>query len=556
MIKDQQLYALCLEKMNSPFLVHDYLSLSAQKFPDKEALICGDTRLTYREVDDFSGRLACYLISLGLNRGDRVVIVMDNSWEVVVSLYGILKAGGVFVTLNGGIKAGKLNYILRDSGALVLITHQQKAPVISQALEGAESVRLVLWADTENQQLPDVIKSVEAASFHNVLKKTQTDSRLMNPAWAPSDVDPQPSIPSIDLDLAALIYTSGSTGEPKGVMSSHRSMLAAARSIISYLENSSDDIILNALPLSFDYGLYQVLMTFLYGGTLVLEKSFAFPIKILEKIEQERVTGFPLVPTMAALLLGMKSLKVDSCRSLRYLTNTAAALPVDTIRRLQSLFPWAKLFSMYGLTECKRVSYLPPEELDKRPLSVGKPIPNCEAFIFDEDGKEVASGEMGELVIRGANVMSGYWKSPELSAKTFREGRLSGERLLYSGDLFKKDEEGFLYFVGRKDDLIKTRGERVSPREVENALCLLPEVTESAVIGMPDDILGQTITAYVVLFDGFALTEKEILKHCSNHLEPYMVPKCVHILKTLPKTPNGKVNKKALLLPEYCGRNE
>jgi acyl-CoA synthetase (AMP-forming)/AMP-acid ligase II len=212
---------------------------------------------------------------------------------------------------------------------------------------------------------------------------------------------------------------------------------------------------------------------------------------------------------------------------------------------------------MYGLTECKRVSYLPPEELERRPGSVGKAIPNCEVFIVDEEGRNVPAGQTGELVIRGANVMQGYWNAPELTSQTFRQGRYAGERLLYSGDLFKKDEEGFLYFLGRKDDMIKTKGERVSPKEIENVLCGLEGVAEAAVVGVPDEILGQAIHAYVALKPGIQVTEKRLLKYCAEHLEPFMAPSQIKILQDLPKSPNGKVDKKALLnglgaMPRRC----
>jgi acyl-CoA synthetase (AMP-forming)/AMP-acid ligase II len=329
-------------------------------------------------------------------------------------------------------------------------------------------------------------------------------------------------------------------------MSSHFNMVSAARSIIQYLENNCDDKILNVLPLSFDYGLYQVLMTFMFGGTIVLEKSFVFPIKIIECIQRERITGFPIVPTVAALLLKMENLAKYDLSSLRYLTNTAAVLPVEHIRKLQKTFHPAKLYSMYGLTECKRVSYLPPEALEFRPGSVGKAIPNSQVLIVDENGNEVGPGEIGELIVRGANVMQGYWNAPELTAKTFRKGRYPRETLLYSGDLFKKDEEGFLYFVARRDEQIKTKGERVSPKEIENMVCELPGIAEAAVVGVPDEILGQAVKCFAVCLPGSKITERQIMKHCAGNLEPFMVPKYVEILSDLPRTAHGKTDRKAL----------
>jgi acyl-CoA synthetase (AMP-forming)/AMP-acid ligase II len=328
-------------------------------------------------------------------------------------------------------------------------------------------------------------------------------------------------------------------------MLTHLNMVSAATSITTYLENREDDIILSVLPLSFDYGLYQALMAFKIGGTLVLERSFTYPHAVLERVVREKITGIPLVPTMAAILLQMDLSKYDFS-SLRYVTNTAAALPVEHIRKLRGLFPHVTLFSMYGLTECKRVSYLPPEQLDIRPGSVGKGMPNEEVFVVDDAGRRVPAEVIGELVVRGANVMKGYWQLPEETAKKLRPGPVPGEMMLYTGDLFRTDDEGYLYFVGRKDDIIKSRGEKVSPKEVENVLCSHPAIAEAAVIGVPDPVLGEAIKAIVALRSDAQATEKEVLRYCAQHLEDFMVPQIVEIRATLPKTSNGKINKREL----------
>ena len=513
---------------NNYFLVHEFLEASAQQYPDKIALIYGKHRLSYEQINKSANALADHLVKWGLKRQDRVIIFLENSPEAVISLYGVLKAGGIFVILNSSMKATKLRYIIQDAGASFLITQQEKMEIVKEAFEGLdESCKIIgVWGN-------DSFKGIRSQFYEweEGIRDEEKDK-------------PLPEI--IDVDLATLIYTSGSTGEPKGVMCTHANMVAVAKSIIRYLKLTPQEVILNVLPLSFDYGLYQLLMAFMVGGTLVLEKSFLYPVKILEIIENEKVTGFPVVPTVVSLLLGLKNLDKFNLRSIRYMTNTAAALPVEHIRRIRRLFPWVTFYSMYGLTECKRVSFLDPEELDKRPGSVGKPIPNCQVFIVDEEGNELGPGEIGELVIRGSNVMQGYWRSPELTEKTFRRGGYPGERLLYSGDLFKKDKDGFLYFVGRKDDLIKTRGERVSPKEIENVLCNIPGVLEVAVVGVPDEILGQAIKAFVVRDPAIPITEKEILKYCAHHLEAFMVPKYIEFLTELPRSPNGKIDKKAL----------
>jgi amino acid adenylation domain-containing protein len=538
-------------------LVNNFLENSAARLPNKVALVCGEERLTYLQINHAADQLASALMSLGIKRQDRVAIFMDNSAESVLSLFGILKAGAIFVMVNSTMKAKKLNYILRDSGARALITLGNKAKVVQEALEGVSDLEHAIWVGSMPSSLS--FSSVSQYSWDDVLsancsqRTVHWDQRSAVSAQQ-SAVSGRRSSVTIDIDLATIIYTSGSTGEPKGVMSAHYNMVSATRSITQYLENVEDDIILNVLPLSFDYGLYQVLMGFFFGGTVVLEKSFLYPYKILEKVIQEKVTGFPLVPTMAALLLQMEDLSKFDLRSLRYVTNTAAALPVVYIRKLQAMLPHVKMFSMYGLTECKRVSYLPPDQLDRRPESVGIAIPNEEVLVVDDDGNEVPSGHVGELVIKGSNVMQGYWNAPEETAKRFRPGRYRGEALLFSGDLFKRDEEGFLYFVGRKDDMIKTKGERVSPKEIENALCELEGVAEAAVVGIPDEMIGQAIKAFIVPKKEASLTEKLVIAHCTKNLEPFMIPKYVEFRESLPKSANGKIDKKALIAGEESSR--
>jgi len=353
-----------------------------------------------------------------------------------------------------------------------------------------------------------------------------------------------PATRGISIDLAMLVYTSGSTGQPKGVMMTHQNIVAAATSITTYLGNTPDDIILNVLPISFDYGLYQVLMAAKIGATLVLEKSFAYPAAILDRVRAEKVTGLPLVPTMAAMILQMRDLAPGDLPSLRYLTNTAAALPPAHILRLRELFPHATVFSMYGLTECKRCTYLPPTELDRRPGSVGIAIPDTEAYVVDDAGSRTAPGVIGELVIRGPHVMKGYWENPEATDRALKPGPFPWEKVLYTGDLFKTDAEGFLYFVGRKDDIIKSRGEKVAPKEVEAVLYTLPGIREAAVIGIPDPILGAALKAVIALEPGSPLTAQDVTRHCAKNLESFMVPTLVEFRPDLPKTETGKISRR------------
>jgi len=519
-----------------PTLVHDWLSRSARCFPDKVALVCGEQRWTYRALDKRSDHLAASLLDAGVRRQDRVAVFLENSVETVISLYGILKAGGVFIILAGSLKGAKLRYIMDNSGANILITNTSKTRVVSDALSERAGDRKVIWIGPDNR-IPEQF-SKSSRSWDEIFSDFDDNN---------TDGVKKCRLPRcIDVDLATLIYTSGSTGEPKGVMSTHNNMISAARSIIQYIGNVEDDIILDVLPLSFDYGLYQVIMAFMFGGTVVLEKSFLYIHTILERIVQEKVTGFPIVPTIVAMLLKLQDLRKYDFSMLRYMTNTGAALPVEHIRRLRDMFPQVTMISMFGLTECKRVSYLPPEELDRIPSSVGKAMSNCEVFVINEDGNEVAPGQTGELVIRGSNVMQGYWADSQLTAKTYRDGQYPSDRILHSGDYFRRDERGFLYFLGRKDDMIKSKSERISAKEVENNICCMEGVAEVVVIGLPDEILGQAIKAYIVPAPDVELTEKQVLKYCSKNMETFMVPKYIEFLENLPKTPNGKIDKKQL----------
>ncbi|MDY7077076.1 MAG: AMP-binding protein [Chloroflexota bacterium] len=518
-------------------LVNDFLQNNAERFPDKEALICDNQRLTYAQVEEQANRVANGLLELGVQRGDRVAIWLPNSIETVIAIFAILKAGATFTVINHTTKPGKLAYVLNNCTASGLFASGRRSEQVAQLFDQVPSLHLAILCGKRATNQPT----------------NQPTNQLTNQPTFPHLLEAYPNTrppcSTIDLDLACLIYTSGSTGEPKGVMSTHANMVFAASSIIQYLENVPEDIVINVLPLSFDYGLYQLLMVFKFGGTLVLERSFAYPAAILKRIEQEQVTGLPGVPTVFAMLLQMDLSKFN-LSSLRYLTNTAAALPVEHIQRLREAFPWTRLYSMYGLTECKRTLYLPPEELDRRPGSVGIAIPGTEVWIEDEAGNRLGPGEVGELVVRGSHVMQGYWNNPDATARWYQPGRYPAERLLYTGDLFKMDAEGFLYFVARKDDVIKSRGEKVAPKEVESALYRLTGVVEAAVVGVPDDILGQAIKAFVVYRGEQPLTEKDVLRHCAQHLEDFMMPKYIEFRDSLPKTSSGKIQAAALRVRE------
>jgi long-chain acyl-CoA synthetase len=506
--------------------VERFLTDSAARLPNKTAIIAGKKRLTYAELDRMSDRLAAAISGRGIARGDRVAVFMDNSWEAIVAIFAVLKAGAVFSPINPSTKADKLAFVLNNCRAAGVITQARLAATAATAMAEAPSVKLVVLSGGGKAPL-----ATGCLCFEDAIGGSSSTCL---------------PFAGISLDLAMLIYTSGSTGFPKGVMMTHQNMLAAAESITAYLDNREDDIILGVLPISFDYGLYQVLMAARVGATLVLERSFAFPQAILNRMAEEKVTGLPLVPTMAAILLQMRDLAPGSLPHLRYITNTAAALPPAHIERLKALFPSARIYSMYGLTECKRCTYLPPEELSRRPGSVGIAIPGTEAWVVDGTGRRVGPGIVGELVIRGPHVMRGYWENPEATDRALKPGPLPWEKVLYTGDHFRADEDGFLYFIGRKDDVIKTRGEKVAPKEVENVLYGLAGVAEAAVVGVADPILGHAIKAVVALSPGADLTEQDIIRHCARRLEDFMVPKLVEFRDALPKTESGKISRRLI----------
>jgi amino acid adenylation domain-containing protein len=504
-------------------LLHDYLLASARRDRDKIALVCSERRVSYGELTRDAQRLACALAARGVARGDRVIVFGDNSVASAVAFWGVLLANAVVVMVHPQTKPDKLAYMIADCEPAAIVVDAQVWPTV---VEAARDIVLPRAIVVHGAVVPGAV------------------------AWDALPAGVAPPRLAIDIDLAAIIYTSGSTGEPKGVMHTHRSMRAAASAIMAYLGNTRDDVILNVLPLSFDYGLYQMIMAFAAGARLVLERSFAYPAQVLQCMVRERVTGLPGVPTLFAMLAGMTTRADYDLSAIRYVTNTAAALPVKHIELLLELFPRAQIFSMYGLTECKRVSYLPPEQLRTRPTSVGIAIPNTELWVVDERDRRVAPGQVGQLVVRGATVMRGYWGKPEETRARLRPGPLPGEQVLYTGDYARIDEEGYLYFVGRMDDIIKSRGEKIAPREVENALVAAPGVLEAAVIGVDDELLGQAIAAFVVVEDGTRITARSLQLHCQRRLESHMVPKHIVFASSLPRTANGKIDKTKLALTE------
>lgn len=499
-------------------LLHHPFERMRARSPEAIALTACGRSYTYRDLGKRVDRLANVLRQRGVGRGDRVAAFMPNRMEFVVTLLATLRAGAVFMPIGALTRSGRLAALFEDAEPACLVTEERLAGVWEGPARDCASLRTVVVCDRD---------------FDAALGEASGG------AWE----EPR----AIDQDLAVLLYTSGSRGEPKGVMLTHHNLRSAMGSILSYLGLRADDVILCALPLTFGYGLGHVFLAFEAGARLVLEASFSYPIEILETMARERITVFPGVPTMFALLLAQGRLSQVDLSALRILTNAGAALPDETVRRLRSRLPRARLFAMYGQTECTRVTYLPPEEIDLRPNSVGRGMANQEIYLVDDAGRRLPPGSTGELVVRGSHVMRGYWRRPVETSQKLRPGEIPGELVLHTGDIFRTDEEGYLYFLSRSDDVIKCRGEKVSPLEIENVLHTLEGVLEAAVFGVPDPTLGLAIKAFVAVRPGFELTPRDVRGHCASRLESIKVPQHVVFLPSLPKTPNGKVDKKALL---------
>jgi long-chain acyl-CoA synthetase len=501
------------------WLLGDGLRFASSRNPSAVALVDGQQTFTYEELLESSLRLARAFQDLGLPRGGRVVVHLPNGVACALAVFAAAAAGGVFVVVHPQTKVDKLRFLLEDSEASLLVTHVRDPAVLRAACDGVESLSAVLHAGgTAGGETPSLDEVLAAAP-------------------------PEPERRAIPTDLAALVYTSGSTGRPKGVALTHGSMVFTAQSVSAYLGLRADDRIMNVLPLSFDYGLYQLLMSAHVGAALVLERGFSFPPRIVERARSEQVTVFPGVPTVYASLLQLNLTQPVTIPSVRTVTNTAAALPATFLAGLRRLFPSARIFAMYGLTECKRVAYLEPEFLDGRPTSVGKAIPGTEALVLRADGSETDADEIGVLHVRGPHVMSGYWRRPDLTDEMLRAGPVPGERMLCTHDLFRRDADGFLYFVGRTDDIIKSGGEKVSPLEIEQVVHAIPGVREAAVVGLPDPLLGEAVHAVVSLDAGVEIGEEEIRRVCRQQLEGFLVPARVHIVSQLPRSSNGKVSR-------------
>jgi amino acid adenylation domain-containing protein len=493
------------------------LRASAAATPDATALQAGGRALSYAALAQSAAAFAAGLRRVGVARGDRVAIALPSGPEAVIALYGTLWSGAAAVPINAGTKQEKLRFLLEHSGAAALVA----TPAL------AELARVP--GGTLRTIVDGPAGPADAATVADLLEG-----------------GPDGGAGPLDVDLAAIIYTSGSTGRPKGVTLTHRNLVFVTGSIVEYLELTSEDRVLSVLPLSFGYGLTQLLTCVEARARLVLEPGFGYPGRIVELLTGEQVTGMPGVPTIFRVLASLPGIAQRPLEHLRFLTNAGAALSPATAAALRTAFPNARLYPMYGQTECIRVCYLPPDEVERRPSSVGVAIPGTEVWIEDEQGNAVAPGEVGELVVRGAHVMQGYWGDPAGTARRLREGRWPWERVLHTGDLFRTDADGYLHFVSRTDDIIKSRGEKVAPREVEEVLHTAPGVCDVAVVGVPDDLLGEAVQAHVSALPGYELDPRALRRLCAERLEDHMVPRSVIVHAELPKSENGKIDRLSL----------
>jgi acyl-CoA ligase (AMP-forming) (exosortase A-associated) len=522
-------------------LIHDSLFDSAARTPDAEALAYGDRRCSYAQLAAQVRAVAALCLRTPLEAGARVAVYMEKRIENVAALFGAAAAGCVFVPINPLLKPEQVAYILADCNVRMLVTTAERLAQLAPVLPRCPDVRAVLLAEGG---------------------KAAAVAGLPLLAWPAAGTTEAAALPHrrIDTDVAAILYTSGSTGQPKGVVLSHRNLVAGAHSVAGYLDLQADDRLLAVLPLSFDYGLSQLTTAFLRGASVVL-MNYLFPKDIVAMVARERITGLAAVPP---LWIALARLAWPADCTLRFITNSGGAMPVPTVQALQAALPAARIFLMYGLTEAFRSTYLPPAELARRPDSIGRAIPNAEILVVRPDGSLCDADEPGELVHRGALVALGYWNDPARTAQRFRPapGRDPGlplaELAVWSGDTVRRDADGYLYFIGRSDDMIKVSGYRISPTEIESVLYTTGLVAEAAAFGIDHPQLGQAIAVIAVPVAAAtqegaapdrAAATAALLAECKRHLPAYMVPARVDLrAESLPRNPNGKIDRNLLRL--------
>lgn len=522
--------------------LHHLVEQQAALRGDRTALTHGSASATYTELWHQVARTGAALAGLGLDRGDRVAVLLDKRPETVAAIFGTSVADGVFVPVNPVLKAPQVVYILGDCDVRVLVTSRQRWEAVRDAAKECEGLAHVVLVDAPGSDPGAVAPGVDAAAAPAV----HTLADLLASVVEGPDATAPTSASTVDLDMAAILYTSGSTGRPKGVVLSHRNLLVGAESVSSYLANTEDDVILSALPLSFDAGLSQLTTAFAVGAHVVL-LNYLLPRDVPRLCAQHGVTGLTCVPPLWLQLTSVEW-PPEATASMRYLANTGGRMPRATLDRLRETFPAARPYLMYGLTEAFRSTYLDPDQVDARPDSIGKAIPNAEILVVRPDGTPCAPGEEGELVHRGPLVAMGYWGNAEKTAERFRPvpGPASDwrapELAVWSGDRVVADEEGYLYFVGRTDDMIKTSGYRASPTEIEEVVYDTGLVTDAVALGLPDPALGHRVVLVVSPY-GDDLDTAELLAILRRNLPLYLVPGEVVVRRELPRSPNGKFDR-------------
>lgn len=518
-----------------PRLLHDLVDHAAARTPEALALTRRRESYSYAEVSGATGSFAGALVEVGAVRGDRVAIYLDKTTDFVSTAFGAGRIGAIFVPLNPVLKAAQVKHILNDCTVTVLVTSAPRLRSLVEVLGDCPSVRAIILSG-DGEAPDDVPWPVHG---WDVVTEATPPAQTNRP----------------DTDVAAILYTSGSTGSPKGVVLSHRNMVSGAQSVAQYLGNHADDVLLAALPLSFDAGFSQ-LTTGFHAGARVVLLDYLLPRDIPRALEREGVTGLTGVPTLWNQLVEQEI--SDDVRSrLRYIANTGGHVPRELLGRVRDLLPETDVFLMYGLTEAFRATYLPPHLIDARPNSMGKAIPNAEVLVLRPDGSPCDPDEPGELVQRGALVAQGYWGDPERTAERFRAlpdaagvrpaEVVPEERVVFSGDVVRRDADGFLYFVGRRDEMLKTSGYRVSPTEIEEIVHASGIVAECAAIGLPDAHLGHRILVVLRPSDPGTFDEAALLAHCKREMPNYMVPERFEIRpEALPKNQNGKIDRPRL----------
>ena len=517
--------------MNDSTLLPELIVLAAERQPAAPALTAGGTTASYATLASDVVRFARGLLDTGLERQDRVGVYLDKRFETVIAMFGTAAAGGVFVPINPVLRPQQVGYILRDCNVRLLVTSPERLQTLDEEITMSTDLDHVVVTGGRS-----AIPGTARPSTHDYAAFLDTTDRMRHRV--------------IDTDIAAILYTSGSTGRPKGVVLSHRNMVAGAKSVASYLENSAHDALLAVLPLSFDAGFSQ-LTTGFHAGARVVLLNHLVPRDVITALRKEHITGLTAVPPLY-IQLAQQQWPPEIGEHLRYFANTGGRMPLETLTRLRTILPKAKPFLMYGLTEAFRSTYLPPEEVDRRPDSIGKAIPNAEILVLREDGTPCAANEPGELVHRGALVGLGYWNDPDKTAERYKplprtSGRTLPEFAVFSGDTVRADDEGYLYFVGRRDEMIKTSGYRVSPTEIEEALYATALVGETVAFGVPHSVLGQAIVVVATPPPGGAVDVQALLAACREKLPAFMVPAKVDIREgPLPRNPNGKIDRKLL----------